>query len=70
MQCPTCEYEFDPAAVGMQCPRCGASVSCSTATCAECDACSGLLEQLRQKGKDRLQADGGEQTDSVASDND
>ncbi|WP_181685237.1 hypothetical protein [Halorhabdus salina] len=60
MECPTCDYEFDPAAAGMQCPRCGASMSCSTATCAECDACEGLLEQLRRTASDRLRADGGD----------
>ncbi|CCQ33707.1 hypothetical protein HLRTI_001200 [Halorhabdus tiamatea SARL4B] len=58
MKCPTCEFEFEPTG-GLQCPRCGSSVSCSTTTCAECDACSGIVEQLRRKGVDRLRADGG-----------
>jgi len=67
MKCPTCEYEFDPAG-DLQCPRCGSMLSCSATACAECDACSGILEQLRRKGKDRLRADGGEEPDATGSD--
>lgn len=59
MECPTCGYAFDPSTAGMQCPRCGEGVSCAGTPCAECDACEGILEQLRQTATDRLRADGG-----------
>jgi len=61
--CPTCGYEFDPAG-GLACPRCGTSLSCSSVSCAECGACSGLLDRLRHTVTERLdreeRADDGE----------
>ncbi|TKX81367.1 hypothetical protein EXE53_06620 [Halorubrum sp. SD626R] len=46
MICPTCGYGFDPAR-GLACPRCGTSLSCLEESCAECGACSGLVDRLR-----------------------
>jgi predicted amidophosphoribosyltransferase len=51
--CPACEYEFDPAG-GVACPRCGETLSCSGVSCAECDACSGLVDRLRTTVADRF----------------
>jgi len=59
VKCPTCDYEFEPAG-DLQCPRCGAMLSCSTTACAECDACSGIVEQLRRSAADRLRVTGEE----------
>lgn len=59
MICPTCEYEFEPTGE-LQCPRCGGAVSCSAVTCADCDACDGVLEQVRRRAADRLAADSDE----------
>ena len=53
MICPACAYEFDPAE-GLECPRCGETVSCSAVSCAECEACSGVLGRLRNTVTDRL----------------
>ena len=62
MICPRCEYEFD-AANGLSCPRCGASVSCSKTTCAECGACSGPFDRLRHTVAERLDGGGEEGAD-------
>ncbi|MFB6188817.1 MAG: hypothetical protein ABEI57_02940 [Halapricum sp.] len=48
MNCPNCEYEFDPSR-GLQCPRCGETVDCSEIGCENCQACSGVFEQLGRK---------------------
>lgn len=58
MNCPTCGLDFEPTE-DLQCPRCGASLSCSTVTCGDCGACEGVFEQLRRTATDRLRADGG-----------
>ncbi|MFW5924107.1 MAG: hypothetical protein ACOCSN_02100 [Halanaeroarchaeum sp.] len=45
VDCPTCDYEFETTA-GLQCPRCGNAISCSTVGCSECQACSNPLSKL------------------------
>jgi len=46
VNCPTCEYEFDPAA-GLTCPRCGERLDCSAVSCADCNACAtGVFDGL------------------------
>ena len=57
MNCPRCEYEFDPAN-GLSCPRCGASVSCSDVSCAECGACSRPFDRLWHTIAERLPGGG------------
>ncbi|WP_297885187.1 hypothetical protein [uncultured Halorubrum sp.] len=67
MICPRCEYEFDPAN-GLACPRCGAPVSCSGRSCAECGACSSPVERLRRRLAERLAGERGSDDDGEASD--
>lgn len=53
VDCPTCEYEFETA-TGLECPRCGESIGCSTIDCTECDACSSPLSRLGTKLTSRI----------------
>jgi len=48
MNCPACDYEFDPSR-GLQCPRCGQAIDCGEVGCSNCDACDSLFEQLGQR---------------------
>jgi len=48
MNCPDCDYEFDPAR-GLQCPRCGRALDCDEIGCSNCDACDSLFEQLGRR---------------------
>jgi len=45
VDCPTCGYAFETTS-GLQCPRCGESISCSSVGCEECQACSNPLSKL------------------------
>ena len=45
VDCPTCGYTFETA-TGLQCPRCGDAISCSSVGCSECDACSSPLSMI------------------------
>lgn len=45
IDCPTCGYEYETTA-GLQCPRCGDSLSCDSVGCSECQACSNPLTRL------------------------
>lgn len=60
--CPACEYEFDPAG-GLKCPRCGATLSCSGVSCAQCNACTGAFDRLRRTLTDRLRDGDAESND-------
>jgi hypothetical protein len=51
--CPECGYEVDPNS-GLQCPRCGSTLNCSSLSCSECNACSGVFEQLRRISVDSI----------------
>jgi hypothetical protein len=59
MNCRTCGYEFDPTQ-GLECPRCGEQLDCSSLDCSECDACSGVFGGLTKRFK-RASADGAEE---------
>lgn len=48
MNCPTCDYEFDPT-TGLSCPRCGTTVDCTAVDCESCEACSGGLTSLGRR---------------------
>jgi hypothetical protein len=50
MKCRTCGYEFDPTR-GLECPRCGTQLDCSSLDCSECDACSGVFGGLTKRLK-------------------
>lgn len=53
VDCPTCDYEFETA-TGLECPRCGDAISCSSIGCEECEACSNPLSQLGTKVVSRI----------------
>ncbi|MFB6093483.1 MAG: hypothetical protein ABEJ77_00890 [Halanaeroarchaeum sp.] len=53
IDCPTCGYGFETT-TGLQCPRCGESISCSTVGCEECQACSNPLSRLTTRIADRV----------------
>lgn len=48
MNCPTCGLGFDPTQ-GLQCPRCGEQLDCTSVSCGDCDACSGVFGAVRRR---------------------
>jgi DNA-directed RNA polymerase subunit RPC12/RpoP len=54
--CPDCGYQVDPS-TGLQCARCGATLNCSSLSCSECDACSGVFDELRRVTRQQFGGD-------------
>ncbi|MFB6124546.1 MAG: hypothetical protein ABEJ59_01140 [Halanaeroarchaeum sp.] len=57
VDCPTCGYELETTN-GLQCPRCGNSIGCSTLSCADCDACASPLTRVKKSIADRVSLGG------------
>ncbi|WP_159077014.1 hypothetical protein [Halococcoides cellulosivorans] len=55
VNCPDCGCEIDPT-TGLTCPRCGATVTCSSLSCEDCDGCSGLFEPIERVVRERLRS--------------